>query len=403
MKTFEYKGYDAQGRTCRGLIEAFNSKDAGEKLAARSIYTVSLNEAAGGKRSLRRRRSGPSSAERATLYREMSALLKAGLPLARTFELLIDTPELGANRTLLAGIRDRVRQGDSLADAFSRSGLTVLPFETAIVEIGERSGALGSMLERLAEYLEEQGRLHERVQTALIYPAFVMIMSILIMILMLGVMLPRFAVMFEETGVALPALTRAVLAGGRIAGFLIVLLPMAGILWGIAWRRYLCHRESAAVRMDRFWFRVPLIARGYTALVNIRFARTLALLLDGGVSLLEAMVYAGRATNSAWIKQLIIKKADQVRHGSTLADALRGVPPLAGALPGWVQAGEAGGDLAAMLEQSASRYQQQWDRLIARFLAVLEPVLILVIGGCVLLIALAVLMPVMSLNQALGS
>ena len=407
MKTFSYRGYTDRGESCKGLIEAFHEKEAAEKLAARNIYAVFIEEAGrtGGRFSLFRfgARSVLPSDARALLYRELAVLLRAGLTLTQALELLIDTPELLARHALLARIRDAIRQGSSLAAAQEAAGFTDQPQERALIEMGERAGALGDVLMLLADYLDERARLRDRIQTALIYPALVLIMSVVIMLFMFGFMMPRFARLFDEARLALPFFTRAVMAGGRLIGFfLTACVLLSGVGW-VLWRAALGKRRACAIRLERFLFSLPGAGFCYTALVNVRFSRTLALLLRGGVDLIESLGYAGRSTASRWVEALVEKETENVRRGSTLSSALRRIPPLSGSLPGWIQAGEAGGDISTMLEEAARRYQQQWDRMMARFLALLEPLLILLIGFAVLVIALAVLMPVMSLNHALGA
>ena len=405
MRTYSYRGYTDRGESCKGLIEAFQEKEAGEKLAERHIFPISLQEV-GETRKRSFFRSGKTGAAtqdaRALLYRELAVLLRAGLPLSQALELLIDTPELGVWHGLLASIRDAIRQGSSLAAAQEQAGFTDQPLEHALIEMGERAGALGEVLILLADYLDERGRLRDRIQTALIYPALVLGMSVVIMIFMFGFMMPRFAQLFAEARLTLPLFTRAVLAGGRMAGFLLSAFLVLSVAFAFLWRRYFRKQPDYVIRVERLLFALPGVGMCYTAVVNMRFSRTLALLLRGGVGLIEGLLYAGRSSNSRWVERLMEREAESVRRGSTLAAAIRRVPPLSGSLPGWIQAGEAGGDISLMLEEAARRYQLQWDRMISRFLAMLEPLLILVIGIAVLVIALAVLMPVMSLNDALG-
>ncbi len=403
MKSFEYRGYDQQGRRARGLLDAQDPKEAREKLANRGILAERLTPAGDGRSATwaGRRAAGFGLADRAALYRELGALLRAGLPMAPALELLIDAPELGAARPLLAGMRDRIRDGAAFGAALQAASPRVKPFESAAVESGEMSGTLGDVLDRLAQFMEEQVALRDKVQTALIYPAVVIGLAGLIATLALGVMLPRFARLFSDAHVALPALTRGALAAGRVFPYAVgigLALAAGGIAWGVhRWRSDARFR----VRLDAGLYRLPLVGRGYTALVNLRFARTLAMLLRGGVTLVNSLQLAGRATASAWLVERMAVETEAIRHGSSLANALRRVPPLAGSLPGWVQAGEASGALAPLLEQAAQRYQQQWDRLIARALALLEPLLILLMGALVLLLALAILMPIMTMNNAL--
>ena len=155
------------------------------------------------------------------------------------------------------------------------------------------------------------------------------------------------------------------------------------------------------MRLDQGLFKVPLVGRGYVIVVNIRCVRTLCLLLQGGVGLVEAMALSGRSSGSSWVASLMEVEAESVRHGSTLADAIRRIPPLAGSLPSWIQAGEASGALERLLDTAGTAYQHQWNRYISRTLSWLEPALILCIGLFVLLVTLSVLLPIMSLNPVI--
>jgi type II secretory pathway component PulF len=145
-----------------------------------------------------------------------------------------------------------------------------------------------------------------------------------------------------------------------------------------------------------------MVGRGYRLVVNLRCARTLAILLKGGVGLVDALPLAGRSTGSVWIAALMEKEADAVRHGASLADAVRRVPPLAVSLPAWIQAGEASGALEKLLNTAGDAFQHQWNRFAARTLSWLEPALILLIGLFVLLVTLSVLLPIISMNRMLG-
>ena len=153
--------------------------------------------------------------------------------------------------------------------------------------------------------------------------------------------------------------------------------------------------------LDRFYFRLPLIGRGYAIVANLRCVRTLAIMLKGGVGLVDALPLAGRSTGSAWVASLMEREADAVRHGSSLADAIRRVPPLAVSLPAWIQAGEASGALEKLLETAGDAFQHQWNRFATRTLSWLEPALIFLIGLFVLLVTLSVLLPIVSMNKML--
>ena len=214
-------------------------------------------------------------------------------------------------------------------------------------------------------------------------------------------MVPRIGALLTESRIEMPALTRFMLALSRFAGAAALPGIVAAVLVGFGLRHRLRRSADFRCAMDRRMYRIPVVGRAYTALVNLRFARTLALLIRGGVPLVEGLVLAGRATGSPWVERLTREESDEVRQGRSLAAGLREIPPLQASLPGWVEAGEASGDLSAMLESAGLRYQQQWDRVVSRFLALLEPVLVLIVGAFVLLVALSILLPVLSMNQQL--
>jgi general secretion pathway protein F len=309
---------------------------------------------------------------------------------------------MGEARSLMAGVRDSVREGTSLAQALSDASSSVTAFERAIIEAAERTATVEMMLERLASFIEEQERLRERVQGALIYPSIVVTVGVCVAIVMLGLLVPRARDILAGGNTPLPVLTSIMLGVGRflaIAG-LPLIAAAAGVIY---WFR---GRLRNDVDYRRLWdarlFGFPIIGKGYVILSNLRFSRTLAVLIHGGVSLIDGLVLAGRATGSPWIARLIEAQAETVRHGGTLSDAVRNVPPLSATLPAWIQTGEASGEIERLLTSASQRYQDQWDRYISRCLSFVEPILILLIGGFVLLVTISVLLPVLSMTKAVG-
>lgn len=400
MATFEYKGYTEAGRLSRGLVEALDRKEAREKLARQGIFTETVSAAGGERRRWIRAGRGSFTLEaRAMIYRELGALVKAGLPLAGTLDLLVQSPETGDHRTILASVYDRIREGESLADAMEAASSQVTPFEAAVIGVGERTGSLDTVLDRLATFLEEQQVIRERITTALIYPSMVFILAAGIGFAVLSLMVPRIGELLAETQMELPLLTRVMMAAAdgisQLALPALAIAALVAFAVGQRWQRDASLRE----RMNRILYQVPVVGPTYIALVSLRFTRTLALLVRGGVQVVDALPLAGRATGSRWLWAHLEKETEAVRHGRSIADAVRNVPYLRSSLPGWVEAGEQSGDLAGLLDHAGDRYQRQWDRRVTRSLALLEPILVLLIGGFVLLIALSILLPVLSMNQ----
>lgn len=403
MKTFEYRGYDSAGRPRHGMVEAQDLKAAREALAAAGVLPERVAPAAGGGTQLFRRRGTLPAAARVMLYHELGVLLESGMPLLQALGVLAGSPEMESARLALGNVRDLVREGTSLADALARAWPLLPGFEPAIIAVGEKSGSLAVSLQKLALFVEEQQRIREKVQAALLYPAIIMTFAMVIAIVMLGFVIPSASRILTETArIPIPLLTRIMTAAGKF--FLWGLGP--AILFAVGAREYLRRRAARDAvfegQLDRRLFGMPIIGRGYMLLVNLRFARTLAILLNGGVAIVDGMSLAARASGSPWVALCVAEETERVRHGSTLADAIRRVPPLAGVLPGWIQSGEASGALARLLDTAAGSFQYRWEKYIARILSLLEPVLIVCIGAFVLLVVLSVLLPVLAMSRALG-
>lgn len=403
MKTFEYKGFDLDGRPCKGLVEALDTKGAREKLSKTGILAKRIT-ATGARRDIPAEPTGKkafSTELRGTFYREVGSLIRAGIPITRTLEIIIESPESGVFRPLLAGARDAVREGVPFAEALAEASSAVTPFEKALISVGERSGALGEVVEMLAGYVEEQQYIADRVKTALIYPAIVIVVAVVIATAVFTFVLPSTNKYLVEMNIPIPAVTRFLLGFGRM--FVAWIGPVAAIVVaGLLYARYRIRTDLSFRRtVDRFCFRLPLIGRGRSIMANLRFSRSLSVLLRGGVPLLEGVDMAGRAVGSSWIEGQMKDAVEAIRNGSSLADAIRTIPPLSSSLPGWIQAGEASGELESLLGKVSERYEKRWERFVTRSLGLIEPVIILMLGGFVFLVAVAILMPIMAANRIL--
>lgn len=400
MSTFRYRGYETSGRVRQGFLEALDRKDAREKLAARGVLAESVDPVfEDGASPSRRARASFGVGLRATFYRELGALLKAGIPLTAALDLLLETPEQERQASRIALLRDRIREGQTLARGLTEASPQVSMFERAALEAGERSGHLDATLDQLADYLEGQSRLRESLTSALLYPCLVVVLAFLVAVGLLGFVLPMLSGLFKESGATLPWLTRALLAVSRSLPIWLPALLLSLFLM-FAWLRRRWHSDLSVQRDGlRRLDRLPLYRQGARTLASLRFARTLVLLMRGGVSAVDALELAGLATGNAWVAELVREQADAVKHGVSLSNAIRAVPPLE-SLSGWIKAGEASGDLTALLDKAADRLQQRWQTYLTRTTSLLEPVLILMVGAFVLLIALAILLPVLSLNSA---
>ncbi|MFU8780798.1 MAG: type II secretion system F family protein [Kiritimatiellia bacterium] len=391
MKTFTYKGYDAAGAAQSGHIEALSAKSAREQLAAHQIFVAHLVASSS-------RPGSFAQSLRGVFYRELSALLRSGMPLVPGLSMLLNTPELQTAFSVLSGVRDQVREGRGFATALETMAPRTKPFEISAIDVAERTGTLDAVLDQLADVIESHQQLRERVQRAMIYPVLILILGVVVALVMLGVLLPR---METITGgfLAMPALTRFMLGCSRM------LFPWGilagGVLLGLgSWVvGRILQDVSRRIWLEAVFLRLPG-QRAYRYLLAARFARTLSILTRAGVPLVEGVALAGRATGSGLCAERAVAASHAVRHGQNLEAAVRTIPPLADTLGGWVAVGEAGGDLAGMLDHAAMRCERQFDHHLARLLALLEPLLLLLVGGFVLLITLSVMLPIFSLTDA---
>lgn len=394
MKTYQYSGFSTDGRAVKGLIEAESLKDSREKLAARGILAESVTAS---DRSVRIK-----PAARASVYRELSELLSAGLPVDRALDTMLQASDSSGRSVFLARIKDGIREGGRLSAAFAAGGASVGRFELAMLESAEQTAALELMLLRLADFLEEAEDLRERIQTLLIYPMLLLTLGTCAGIVMLGWLLPRtISTIGIDTG-KLPLITRLMMGFGGVFslwGLLAAALVAAAVFYILRRAR---HDDSLSTAIDRAMFRVPLIGGGYKILVCQRFSRTMSMLLEGGVSVIDAVILAGRATGSRWISGICEERAEEIRHGSRTSDAIRRVPYLSESIAEWIAVGEAAGGLVRMTASAGARYTRLWDRYIARAMGLLEPAVLIFVGGFVLVVALAVLLPLTSLTRLMG-
>ncbi|MDD2240161.1 MAG: type II secretion system F family protein [Kiritimatiellae bacterium] len=401
MTTFEYKGYDAAGKSHAGLIEAQDLKDARKQLAGRGILPETIR-AAGGDAARRASRAAAFSAEiRTMFYRELAALLGSGVALVPALDTILQAPELDRAQTRLAAVRDAVREGSPLSVALTDISSRVTPFERAVIEVGERTGGMSEALNRLAGFLEEQEKLREKLMTALLYPCIVVVLALGIGAVVLLLLLPMVQRLFAETSLELPMLTKLMLAGGRAMGLLLLLSVVAVGVGATVLRRRLRADADLRIRLDRRLFALPLIGGGRRNLASLRFVRVLGLLLERGVGLIESVPMAGRASGSPWLADCAERETAAMGEGKPLVDVIRGIRPLHPSLAAWVQAGEAGGNLPGLLENAAQRFQQGWDRLATRGMLLLEIGMTLMLGLFVTLIALAVLLPILQMNKGI--
>jgi len=404
MPAYKFEALDEAGKSQSGLLEADNAKAARAQLRARSLVPlavnpvgVAANDATGASRSRFSRRVF-SASSLAVWTRQLAGLVAAGLPLERALSALGDEAEDPRQRELVAHLKSEVNAGSPFARALATAPREFDEVYRAVVAAGEQSGALGTVLEKLADDLEDRQALRAKVTGAMMYPAIVSLVAVLIVIVLMTYVVPQIANVFTSSKRALPTLTVVMLALSAFVrnwGWAVGLLLAGGIAGYVAARRNEAFRRST----DAAFLRLPLfgrLARGYNA---ARFGGTLAMLAGAGVPILKALQAAAETVNNRAMRADALDALVQVREGASLASALAAKPRYPGLLAMFARLGEQTGQLPTMLGRASNQLSAEVQRRAMSAATVIEPLLIVVMGLVVVMIMLAVMLPIIQLNQ----
>lgn len=400
MPTYQYEAANATGQIERGLIDADTERNARQTLRARGLLPLSLQTASGGRAKAGQILKGPriSDADLGWLTRQLASLLAARLPLEAALSVTLEQAERQHVANTMASVRADVRAGHRLGEALAARPRDFPPIYRALIDAGEQSGDLSQVMEKLADYIESRGALRNKILTAFIYPIIVSIVSIGIVIFLLSYVVPQVVGAFSQTQQTLPLLTRLMLsASGFVQDWGAITALGLAALFGL-WRWHLRHPAARLAWHTRV-LRLPLFGRYVLGVNTARYAATLAILTSSSVPLLAALEAASRTLSNDKLKQAVDDATRNVREGSPLAPALAAqkvFPPL---LIHLISSGERTGELPDMLDRAARTLSTELERRAMTMTALLEPLMILVMGGIVLLIVLAVMMPIIEINQ----
>ncbi len=402
MPAFRYEAVNAAGTASKGVLQADSPRAARSDLRARGLLPLALDVIAAESDTSSRRsfRFGDrlSTVELALFTRQLASLLESQLPLEQAFDALMEQAERPYLRDLIASVRGEVMGGSSLSDALARHPRDFADIYRALVASGEQIGQLAGVLSRLADYIERRNALVQKVRLAFTYPAIVTMVAFAIVIFLLTYVVPQIVSVFANSKQQLPFLTIAMLAISdfvRHWGWLVALIVIAAFA---GWRRSL-RDPDAKMRWHRWLLSAPLVGRFQRSLNTSRFASTLAITISSGVPILRALQTSRDTLSNVAMRQQVEEATASVREGVSLARALsvhQHFPPM---LVHMIRAGEVTGELPAMLNRASQMQEQDLERRALTIAGLLEPLLILAMGVVVLLIVLAVLMPIIEINQ----
>jgi general secretion pathway protein F len=410
VPVYAYKGVTAAGKKTRGHLDAESPRSARARLRRDGVFLTDLEEsreaavrAAPGRLAvalpgLHRR---VSTLDLALATRQLSTLIGAGIPLVSALRALTDQTENARLKGVLGQVRDRVNEGAALADAMAAGGDVFPEMYIGMVRAGEAGGALETVLDRLASYLESQVRLRNKVSAIVIYPAMMLVVACIVVGILVTVVLPQITELLASLNQPLPFYTRWIIAGSHFVRDYWWALLLAGIAI-VAIFRTVVRTERGRAVYDRVRLRLPVVGRLVRLVAIARFSRTLSTLLSGGLPITRALETAGEVTANTVIAAAIDAARTSITEGASVAAPLRASGEFPPMVTHMIEVGEQSGELESMLAKVSDTYEEQVETTVARLTALLEPILIVVMVGIVLVIILATLVPLLQITSSLG-
>jgi general secretion pathway protein F len=405
MPVYSFEALSAAGDTRKGVIEADSAKAARSQLRAQALVPLKVepvshqpNAGNAGATGLARRKRVFNPTALTIWTRQLAGLVSSGLPLERALSSLSDEAEKVPERELVAMLRAEVNGGTAFGKALSQHPREFSDIYVAVIGAGEQSGNLGLVLERLADDLEEQQALKSKLIGAALYPAIVSLVAVVIVLFLVTYVVPQVAHVFANSKRALPMLT-VIMIG--ISGFLRTYgwLMLLAVAFGVVGARMALANEQLHEKFDAAWLNLPILGKLSRSYNAARFASTLAMLAAAGVPILKALQAATDTLSNRAMRADAQDALVLVREGAPLASALAQKKRFPGLLPMFARLGEQTGQLPTMLQRAAKQLSTEVQRRAMQFATLLEPLLIVAMGLMVMLIVLAVLMPIIQLNQ----
>lgn len=425
MATFAYEALNAAGKTQKGTIEATDSQEAIARIKSQGYYPTQVRpqkvnkkanqpaEAAGG--GAAKKKSGGftigssvSKKKLTTFTRQLSTLQDAGLPLLRSLQILEGQSKPGSLKNTLIGVCEEVEGGSSLSEAMAKYPKAFDRLYVKMVAAGEVGGVLDVILQRLADFMEKSQRLKRKIRGAMVYPTVVITVAILILIFIMLFIIPQFEEIFTDFGVSLPALTIWLIEtsrwtagaqpGQEIPGAVYIVLapPVLFILWKLI-------RKAGPGRAltDMILIRIPVFGGLIRKTSIARFTRTLGTLISAGVPILEAITITKETSGNYVFERALGNVHDSIREGESFAGPLRESKTCDAIVVNMIEVGEETGDMDSMLTKVADNYDEEVDVAVSSLVSLLEPLMVVVLGGIVGTIVVAMFLPLVAMINSL--
>jgi len=411
VANFDYKGLNAQGKSVKGSLVA-NSRDAAVTMLQQQGLTpmqvteqkkVAQAQSKVGSKEIKGRPSifvsnQLTSKQLTLITRQLATLINAHLPVNEALHVLVNQTRKKNVRAVLLTIQQQINDGQSLATAMAMASSSFTQAYTATIAAGEKSGQLGPVLQRLADYSQVMQQTRSRIQIALIYPAIIALVSLAVISLLVVYVVPQVAEVIVSMDQELPAITKGLIGLSQFLQDKLLIILLAGLSIALLYSMLMRH---AGVRMlvHRFWLSVPGLSHLIKTYLAARFCKTLAMLYDSGNPIVDAVESAKAVVQNDYMAHHIEQARQQIHEGKGFLSAFSKRPVLPLIALHLIASGQANGQLATMLDKAANDLEQQLQNTITAMLALIEPLMMLVMGGIVLVIVMAVMVPILDMNQ----
>lgn len=402
MAAFTYKAMDHNGKNKSGVLEGDNARQIRQQLREQSLIPLEVEQVADKERKSANQFSlfkpSISASDLALLTRQLATLVESSIPIEEALLAVAEQSEKPRQKNMMMAVRSKVVEGHNLADAMGEFPHIFDELFRAMVAAGEKSGHLDTVLNRLADYTEKRQQTRSQITQAMVYPTLMMFFALGIVLLLLTVVVPKIVGQFEHMGQDLPTITRVLISlsewmqsYGLI--FILVLVAIALVV------RQLLQRPVLKKRYHKFILRLPLLGKVSRGLNTARFARTLSILTSSAVPLLESMKISSDVLENLYIRDAVKEASGNVKEGSSLRASLEKTKMFPPMMMHMIASGERSGELQQMLGRAADNQDREFEALVGVSLKVFEPMLIVAMAGIVLFIVMAILQPILALNN----
>lgn len=405
MAAFEYKALEKTGKQKKGVMEGDNARQVRQRLKEQGLIPVEVIETKSKQQKSASQglsfKRGISVNDLSLITRQLATLVQAGMPLEECLKAVAEQGEKAHIRSMMMGVRSKVIEGYPLAESFADYPHVFDELFCSMVAAGEKSGHLGTVLNRLADYAENRQKMRSKLQQAMIYPIMLTLIAIAVISFLLATVVPKIVDQFVQMGQGLPTVTEILLAASNFVvhwGLLVVIMVVLLIV-GVKW---LLTKPHLRLAWDKKILRLPVIGKVVRGLNTSRFARTLSICTSSAIPLLDGMKVAADVMSNQYFKQQVLEAADNVREGASLRISLEQTKLFPPMMLHMIASGEQSGELEQMLTRSADNQDRDFESLVNMALGIFEPLLIVFMAGIVLFIVVATLMPIIELNNLVG-